>query len=168
MPTVVVALCDGERVEAVTLAATLPDHRRQVLWRADGRSARGGMFSATVGATPAGLVETTPLTGELPESQLVITADTSGGRAAGSQNVFTVDELEPGVLNDPYIGTDDTLHALEVRATRNCEPPWAVPWRDRTVVEKSVIIGLPVGVAVAAFVGCRQRFRSRRGSAPAS
>jgi hypothetical protein len=85
MPAVVVALCDGERVEAVTLAATLPDDGRQVLWRAEGRSATGGTFSAAVGATPAGFVETTSLAGDLPESQLVITADTSGGTAAAAR-----------------------------------------------------------------------------------
>jgi hypothetical protein len=166
MPTIVVALCDGERVESVTLAQMLPDDGREALWRVEGRSATGGTFSATVGAPPAGFVETMPLTGELHESQLVITADTSGGKAANSENVFTVDELEPGVLNDPYIGTGDTLRDLEVRAIRNCEPPWVVPWGDRTGFEKSVMIGVPLCAAVAAFLSLRQRGRS--GRSPAS
>jgi len=166
MPTIVVALCDGERVESITLAQILPDDGREALWRVKGRSATGGTIAATVGAPPPGFVETMPLTGGLPESQLVITADTSGGKAANSEMVFTLDDLEPGVLNDPYIGTGDTLRDLEVRAIRNCEPPWAVPWGDRTGFEKTMMIAVPLGAAVATFLSLRQRGRS--GRSPAS
>lgn len=164
-PALVLALCDGEAVEAVELerrttrGAAIDEDG--VLWRIEARQPRR-ITRVVVGKVPSGFVEVVPLeTSSLP-TDMALRAEMTGGTAASHGASFELDELRAGVLLKQF-GQTTSEGELRRSARINCSnnpllalglPEWST-W----ALPAAAIAGV---LGVALLVVRSQRRRRRR------
>jgi len=119
-PALVLALCDGEAVEAVQLMSGYGAERR-VLWRIEARRPRR-ITRIVVDEIPPGFVETVARQGSLPRgsTRMVLAADMTGGKAASHSGSFRLDELRTGVLLHNTLASETSEGELRRSARINC------------------------------------------------
>lgn len=93
-PMAIVALCDGESVEGVTLSR-MERGSRTPIWVIRGH-VTGDVFRVVVGEIPPGFREEMPLREGDLGGRLGLITDTHGGVAAQSEQYFRLAELRAG------------------------------------------------------------------------
>jgi hypothetical protein len=121
-PALVVALCENERISAVTLSGSDeygdPTDQR---WKIEADEPRP-LTRFVVGEVPAGFTVVDPLDeGEL-RGEMVLEARIDESMALDHGGSFEFDELRSGVLTDG--GSTSTQHELDQAAEANCSNNW--------------------------------------------
>jgi hypothetical protein len=172
-PALVLALCDGEAVEAVelehrTTRGARVEEEDRVLWRIEARQPRR-VTRVVVGEVPSGFVEVVSLPVSPLPPDMSIGAEMTGGSAAQHGHAFERDELRDGALLKQF-GQATSEGELRRSARINCSnnpllalglPEWST-W----ALPAAAIAGV-LGIALLVGRSRRRRRASRRPSVPA-
>lgn len=162
MPSLVLALCADERVEAVRLTAVeLTDYsyeEGETLWLIEADEPQA-LERFVIGEVPVGFDETIPLSDNLPDD-LALFAETDGGSARMHGGPFTTSELRPGVLmrGDFEATQSDLEHDADVNCTSSFFGSFGLPkWLDKVAV-----VALGIAGAAGVVMAIRSARRTKR------
>jgi hypothetical protein len=166
LPKLVMALCDGEGVEAVRLTTVHFDgnvyEEGRALWRIEATKPVP-LESVVAGQVPDGFHEVVALPERLPGGLLMV-AETDGGTAARQGGEFRMSELKPGVLMQS--GERTSAASLRRSARMNCSPGVAQSLGLPSWLDTVALVGIAATlVAGLAYAVMRTLGRRNKGAA---
>lgn len=165
-PTLVIALCPDEVVEAVRLSVESTDEygspqEGELLWRVEAEAPER-VTQIVAGVAPPGFTEEVALADLPPGRRMVMVAEVSGGLAAehGEASSFRITDLAPGRLTqyDRQVSRDDLVRTAKANCSNT--PLGAVGVSPLVAAGLLGALGLGTAAGAARLLMARRRRRS--------